>query len=132
MAKSLPVTPGQAVLGVLHLGTGQLAYVTAKVAELDEKEMFEKGLTGEQPSRWLRLQRDLMDRVSRYAKLAGDMGIAERQIALAEQQTAMMKELLEGVMGEVGLTAAQRKKVGPAIRKHLSLVEGKAREVVDA
>jgi hypothetical protein len=56
--------------------------------------------------------------------------VQERQIKLAEEQTRLMKDLLEGVMKEVDLTPAQRKRVGPAIRTQLAIIESKAVEVV--
>jgi hypothetical protein len=122
MAHPIPVTPGQAIQGLLNLAAGQLAYCSVQVGGLDESEMFEATDGGVVPNRWVRLQLAIMDRVKHITKVAADMGIQERQTLLAEAQTAMMGELLEAVMNEVGLSAAQRKKVGPAIREQLPAV----------
>jgi hypothetical protein len=118
-ATSLPVSPGQAVLGVLHQQAGQLAYASFRVGELDDI-LDDQG----RPEPWYRLQRDLQDRVVKSATNAAAMGVAERRTDLLEEQTRQMGELMEAVMGDIGLTAAQRKKVGPAIRRH---IEGTAR-----
>lgn len=130
MAVPLPVSPGQAVLGVLQLAAGQLAFCAHKVSELDDKEFWEKTIAGEVPNRWIRLQRSVMHDIEKFSKTAHAMGISEREMALAEAQTLMMGELLEAVVSELGLSAEQRRQMGPAIRKHMAVIEGKAKEKV--
>lgn len=122
MATAIPVTPGQAILGVLHLAAGQLAYCTAQVGGLSEEQMFEMSDAGAVPNRWVRLQLQIEDRLVKYARAAADVGINERQMQLAEQQTAMMGKLLEAVMDRVDLTPKQRKLVGPAIREAMPML----------
>lgn len=135
MSKPLRITPGQAIQGVLHLAAGQLAWVSTKVAELNEGEEFEELTNAEGgvtvlPNRWLRLQRQLQQDLKQYSKAAADMGIQERQTALAEAQTQMFHKVLEAILDELDLSAKQRKQVGPAIRKLLpQFVEGQAVEV---
>ena len=119
------VTPTQAISGVLRLAVGNLAYVNAKVLELDGEDIWDP-----ENRRWITWQERLMDRVAKYAATAVNMGVAERQVQLAEQQTRFMGELLEAVMGEIELTPEQRKRVGPAIRNQLAVIEGKSRELV--
>lgn len=125
MSTAIEVTPGQAVQGVLNLASGQLAYATAMVGGLDEAQMFEETIAGVVPNRWVRLQLQLEDKIVKFARAAADMGISERQMQLAETQTAMMGRLLEAVMDKLELTPEQRKGVGPAIREALpALVSG--------
>lgn len=132
LAQGLPVTPSRAVLGTLHLAAGQLAYATLKVGELDEEDMFVDTIAGKMPHHWIRLQGELEERVVRFSAAAAHMGVAERQTDLMAAHTEMMGELLRTVITDVGLTAAQRKKLGPALRKALPLIESKARERVAA
>jgi hypothetical protein len=128
MATAIPVSPGQAVQAVLNVAAGQFAYATAMVGGLDESQMFEMTEAGAVPNRWVRLQLSIMDRITKYSRAAADIGINERQMKLAEAQTAMMGELLERVMGRLELTPKQRKAVGPAIRAELpALVAGAER-----
>lgn len=122
MATAIAVTPGQAVQAVLNTAAGQFAYATAMVGGLDEAQMFEEAIGGAVPNRWVRLQLALMDKLAKYSRAAADMGINERQMQLAEQQTAMMGKLLEAVMDKLDLTPAQRKQVGPAIRESLPML----------
>lgn len=119
MATAIPVTPGQAILGVLQLAAGQLAYCTAMVGGLSEEQMFEMTDAGAVPNRWVRLQLNIMDRLAKYSRAAADMGIQERQMQLAEEQTRMVGSLLEAVMDDLKLTKKQRKEVGPSIRRNL-------------
>lgn len=122
MATSIPVTPGQAILGVLHLAAGQLAYCTAMVGGLTEAQMFEMTDAGAVPNRWVRLQLQIEDRLVKYARAAADVGINERQMQLAEQQTRMVGTMMEAVMDKLDLSPSQRKEVGPAIRESLPLL----------
>jgi hypothetical protein len=122
MATPIQVTPGQAVQAVLNVAAGQFAYATAMVGGLDEAQMFEETIAGVVPNRWVRLQMSIMDKISKYSRAAADMGISERQMQLAEVQTAMMGQLLERVMDRLELTPAQRKQVGPAIREALPML----------
>lgn len=119
MATAIQVTPGQAVQAVLNVAAGQFAYATAMVGGLSEAQMFEETIAGVVPNRWVRLQDRVMDKIAKYSRAAADMGISERQMNLAEQQTAMMGQLLEAVMDKLDLTPKQRKQVGPAIREAL-------------
>jgi hypothetical protein len=132
MAERLPVTPSEAVVGTLELVAGQLAYATLKVGELPEDKMFVNTIQGKVPHHWIQMQGTLQERIVKFAGAAASMGVAERKVDLLEAQTKMMGELLEGVMKDVGLSAAQRKKVGPAIRNNLALIEGSAREAAAA
>jgi hypothetical protein len=124
MAERLPVTPSEAVVGTLELVAGQLAYATLKVGELEEERMFVSTIAGMVPHHWIRMQGELQERIVKFAGAAASMGVAERKVDLLQAQTEMMGRLLEAVMDEVGLTSAQRKKVGPAIRTHLTVLQG--------
>ncbi|MBA3430722.1 MAG: hypothetical protein H0U16_04470 [Actinobacteria bacterium] len=129
MAKPTQVSPARALSGVLRLAAGQLIYASGQVAELQDDELFESAYSPTEgvfklvPHHWLKLQRDVMNDVARYAKLAADAGVAEREQQLAEGQTAMIAGLLEKVVGSLDLSPEQREQLGPSIRRHLSLVE---------
>lgn len=143
LTRPLPITPSQGLLGVLHLAAGQLAYVNERVSEIEESDMFlarevdpVTGVAKMVPHYWIEFQLRIQDRVAKYSKLAADVGIAERAQTLREAQTMMMKNLIEAVMGDIGLSPEQKAAVGPSIRKHLTLlqggtVEGEAIEVED-
>jgi len=128
MATPSNVSPGQALGGVLRLAAGQLVYASAQVARLRDDDLFERAYSPAEgvfklvPHHWLKLQRDVMNDVARYAKLAADAGVAEREQQPAESQTEVVADLLEKVVGSLDLTSEQREELGPSIRRHLSLV----------
>lgn len=119
------ITPGVAIHGVLALAAGQLAYATQKVAGLDEDELVAMGAFGPYKNIWLDIQRTCMHDLADYAKKAADMGLAERQGALAEAQTELVGKMLEAVVQELDLSPKQQKALGPALRRaQLTVVEG--------
>jgi hypothetical protein len=114
----------------MTLAAGQLLFATDKVSALDEDKLFVKGNKLDSgafemiPHKWVELQRQCMDRLAKYAKLAADAGIAERQTQLQETQMQLITQLMEAVFDEIGLSKRQRAAVGPAIRRHLTLLPG--------
>lgn len=142
MAVPRRVSPVEALEAVLNLAAGQLVYATEKVSAMTDDELFVKGFSSEGnyigmiPDHWLKLQREAMGDVAKYAKMGADAGIAERGQVLQEAQTAMMAQVIEAVVGDLGLNAEQKAALGPAIRQRMTLiqgggqvVEGQAREV---
>lgn len=120
MATPLQTDPATAMTGLVNLAAGQLTYATIKVSELGEDDLFgEEGVNV-----WVKWQERLMDRLSKFASTAAAMGIEERRTRVAEAQTAAMTRFINAVVGELDLSPAQRKKVGPAVRKALPALSG--------
>lgn len=124
MATPIETDPVSAISGILNLSAGQLTYTTMKVADLREEDLFgESGINV-----WVRWQERLMNQTAKFANIAAAMGIEERRVKIAEIQTTLMTRMIEAVVGELDLTPAQRKKVGPAIRKALPVIAGTGTE----
>lgn len=121
------VTPAEAIQGVLNLSAGQLAFVNAEVAALNDEDIW-VGESEEKLNKYLRWQERLMDKVAKYAQTAASMGVAEREQALKEAQTAIFAAILERIVSDLKLSPAQKKALGPAIRKHLAPVQQKVKE----
>lgn len=62
------------------------------------------------------------DRCARFAKLALDAGIAERQVRLAEQQGAMVADVIDRVLAALGLSDEQRALVPTIVPRELRAV----------
>jgi hypothetical protein len=128
MARALHVSPAQALQAALSLTAGQTAYARQKVAELREDEMYERHINRETgipqvlPNVWLVVLENSVGRMAKFAKLASDAGIAERDMNVKEAQTQMMGALLQGVLGELDLTPEQLARVAPAIRKNMQML----------
>ena len=118
LGQSIDVTPDQAITGLLRQAAGMVATLTAKLEDLGE---LDPGV--------LAVFNAERDRLSRFAKVASDMGIEDRKLHVAEAQTALMGRFVEGVLGRVELTPEQRKAIGPAVRAELATINGTASEV---
>lgn len=125
----VPSTPAQGIQATLNIAMGQLAYATQQVNGLEPGELWADTMVGKVPSHWVKLQHELMDKVARFSQVAAGMGIDERRTALAEAQTSMLQTVITAVLDDLGLSPAQRKLAGPAIRKRLEAVQGTVREV---
>lgn len=64
------------------------------------------------------------DRCARFAKLALDAGIAERQVRLAEQQVDMVAAALSAAIAELGLSERQQREARAGVARHLRLAAG--------
>lgn len=128
MATPVESTPAQSLGAVMRLAAGQFVYATQKVAGLTEDQLWVDGdrLDGgghkQLPNRWVALQHSTMSDLARYAKMAADMGVAERQVDMQEQQVELVASAMEQVLAEVGINKEQRDMIGPALREHLKVV----------
>jgi hypothetical protein len=139
------VSPEDALANAMRIAAGEVAYCTQQIARLSDDELFERPtrtVYAEMPSgswemvsevrdaevitRWHQLRTSAMDRMARYAKMALDVGLEDRQLAIHEKQAAVIARFFEAVMNEVELTDEQRKMLGPTMRRHLELIEGTA------
>jgi len=66
------------------------------------------------------------DRCVRFAKTAHDMGIAEHQVRLAEQQGQMIAEVIQRVLATLDLSPAQRSLAFEVLPRELRAVGGLA------
>lgn len=62
------------------------------------------------------------DRCARFAKLALDAGIAERQVRLAEQQGALVADAIDRILAALGLSEEQRALVPVVVPRELRAV----------
>jgi hypothetical protein len=128
LTEGRPTTPAQAIQGVLSLMCGQLVYINAKVASLEENELW-AGQEGERISKWLRWRERTVDRITRIAATATTMGVAEKQADLISAQTQVVATLLERVVSDLDLSAAQKKKLAPSIQRHMTAIDVGGQEV---
>jgi hypothetical protein len=121
------VEPTEALLGVLHLSAGHLAWVRGELAALEDKTTFEGQVL-------MRLWNEERDRVARIAKAALDAGVAERQVLLAERYGEQLATLLRAVFDDPGLALNRRQQANlPALlRRHLSVLDAEYRPALTA
>lgn len=78
--------------------------------------------TGEAIRGLAQLEATERDRAARFAKLALDAGIAERQVRLAEKQTAIVEKALLATLDDLGLPEEEQQKAFGRLAHHLRLV----------
>ncbi|MCK2219734.1 hypothetical protein MF672_038955 [Actinomadura sp. ATCC 31491] len=82
--------------------------------------------TGEAARGLTLLEEKERDRCVRFAKTAHDMGIADREIRLAEQQGALIAGAISRILDALELTAAQRARVPEVVPGVLLEIAGEA------
>jgi hypothetical protein len=65
-----------------------------------------------------------LDRAARASKLAIEAGVEERRVRLAEQLSALVVDVLRGVLDDLDLSAEQRAAAAVAMPRRLQLIAG--------
>jgi hypothetical protein len=141
-------SPRETLLWMIGETRGEAAYYTLMIAQVPDKDLWgyheafvdrplkkEKG--AEHPSErvqeirtseprlhiWINARAAAFDRLARYIKIAEDIGIAEREIELAERHGAQIADMLGAVLEGLVLTAAQREKAPVVIEGAMRQLE---------
>lgn len=77
-----------------------------------------------EPNQWLALEAAMRAEAVELAAQMENLGIAERQVAVAERVADVIAPVLKDVLDGIGLTAAQQRKVPGIVRERLRLLEG--------
>jgi hypothetical protein len=123
--ESHDVDPATALLGVLHLSAGHLNWIRTELANLADKD----SLKGEA---LMRLWDEERDRIARISNMALQVGVAAKQVELAQRYGEALANLLQAVVHDpvLGLTKAQRSRLPDVLRAHLSAVPTEKRALV--
>lgn len=73
---------------------------------------------------WVKWWQQERDRLARVAKIALDAGVEERRVRLAEQQGALLADVIRRILEDLELSPEQRSRVGEVVPRHLRLVAG--------
>lgn len=114
----IEVHPHEALLSMLYLASGHVAWLREEIGATDDLGTFEARVL-------VQLYGEERDRVAKVAKAALDAGVAERQVRMAEQYGDALYHLLRGIFddGELSLTAAQREQLPTVLRRHLTRLD---------
>ena len=115
----IEIHPLQALLQMLFISFGHVAWLSEEIARIDE-------LTSRDSLLLLTIYNSERDRCAKVAKACLDAGVAERQIRLAEEYGAQLARLLQAVFDDpdLRLTAKQRAALPAVLPKHLRVIEG--------
>ena len=126
------VDPHTALLDEVHRTAGHVDWLGEVVAQLDREQLVhgttravrfpDGGRLVEARAGanvWVRLYQAERAHLVRVSKAAIDTGVAERQVALAEQQAAMLAQAVAAILVDVGLDPADEH-VRAAVRHRLA------------
>ena len=104
---------------------GHIQWLSDKIAaigDVNEIEALQQWtVMGIKPSFWLEQYQEERKHFARICKMAIDSGIAERQVALAEEQGKLLAMAIRAILWDdaLGLTPQQRSVAPAIIRRHL-------------
>jgi hypothetical protein len=142
MGPGIEIDPMDALLWCVKICAGEVAYCTWKIEQLDEEEAIIKEREDTQQSGgregsytrtvtttranlhiWIDTRQRSMERLAKFAKMALDAGVAERQIQLAETAGDHLALGLQKLFDKLGLTAAQEERAPTLVRSFLLELE---------
>lgn len=132
------VHPAEALIDLVHWTAGEVAYWRTQVVIIEEgggREALTWGVTKEKsggddfattqeakPHIAYVMLRDASDRLAQYAAAALKAGVDERRVKLAEQQGALVADVIKGVLAALNLTPEQQALVPTIVPQQLRLL----------
>lgn len=134
----LPIetTPEQAILDEVQRTAGHVAWLHEQVRGLTQGELIwgitkvkdggdDHGVTEEAaPHALLRLYQEERRHLVTVCAAALRAGIEERRVKLAEQQGALVAQVIRAILGDLNLTSQQRDMVPDVVPRHLRALAG--------
>jgi hypothetical protein len=121
------IDPKDALLEEIHRTAGHVAWLAELVGSLDPTDLKQYtrqtgGLLFERPAVWLELYQSERAHLANITKHAITLGLAERQVRMAEEQGQMIVRVIRGVLQDLHLDAEQQAQVPQLVRRHLTAV----------
>lgn len=139
--KAREVEPSTALVELVHSAAGEVEYWRAEVdrVQADHPERLTMGVTRVEKGTRDRSDVDMKiiettphiayvmwtearERLAKYAAAALKAGVEERRVRLAEDQGALMAQVIRGILGDLNLTREQQERSGEIAARHLRLV----------
>jgi hypothetical protein len=119
-------SPAETLQWLLNRITDQLKYAAHEADSLEPDDMEVMGPFGPVPNKWIRLEADLRQELANLAINMERVGLAERLVNIQEAKAALIIQALTAAAEEAGIPRGQLKTLGPAFRRHLTLLQGGA------
>lgn len=123
----IDTTPSEALLDTVKWTAGYVGWIREKVAETKNDYALTQRSTQtgkREPSVWVELLGTWSDRLVKVCEAAIRAGIEERRVRIAEQQGALVADVIRKILGDLELTPEQASKAGEAVPRHLRLLAG--------
>lgn len=127
------IDPRDALLEEVHRTAGAVAWLQTQVQALQDDEVTwgtteakrSTGKDGDSLTQaaavnvWVQLYQQERRHLVDVCKAAISAGIEERRVRLAEQQGALLADVIRGILGDLQLSAAQNAMVAEVVPRHL-------------
>lgn len=121
LAKSLDVSPWDALLGEVRRTAGKVAWLDWKLGTYgDDAEFVGDG----QAVPWVRMQEKERTHLARVSKMAIDAGVAAIMVQQVQAEVSMMARALNAALDALGLTEEQDDVARSAMHRELMRIEG--------
>lgn len=140
LAEARAIDPHEALLQLVYMAAGEVAYFNEMVAEYVDKpedtweQVYNRDgdLVALKASFFVEQRRIAMNQLATYSRYAIDAGVAERRVRLAEQQGELIAAFIKGVLGDLGLTPEQRSLAPEVVRRRLIELDAHRIQVLGA
>lgn len=131
-------TPTEAILSQVRIWAGLELFYRERAESLSDNDRIwgvtrrktggdDRGTTYEaRPHIWITMHESASINLVKFCAQAINAGIEERKVRLAEQQGALVADVIKRVLGDLDLTPAQAARVGEVVPRHLRLLSGGA------
>ena len=132
------IHPADVLIDLVHWTAGEVAYWRAQVVAIEDeggRRSLTWGVTKEKsggddfgttqeakPHIAYVMLRDASDRLAQYAAAALKAGVEERRVRMAEQQGALVADVIKGILAALNLTAEQQLLVPTVVPQQLRLL----------
>lgn len=130
-ARSIDVTPADAMLAMVQRQAGWVSFVSSRVAELTAESL----VANDEVSAWIRLEQDGGDKLMRWCKMVRDAGVDEWRVQQARRVGELLAMALEDGLSQIPeLDEQMRRRIvgatGAALRRMemQPAIEGSATE----
>lgn len=116
--------PVETLQWLLARRTSMLKVVAKLVDELPAEQLTVMGAFGPCEHQYVRLEKDLAQEVGSLCINMERVGLVERMVNIQEARAALVVHALTAAAEEAGIPRHQLKTLGPAFRRHLTVLQG--------
>lgn len=132
------IHPADALLELVQWTAGEVDYWRQRVRDIERDDLTwgvtkvkdggdDRGTTSEAKEHIAyAMAKDASDRLAKYAAAALKAGVEERRVRLAEQQGALVADVIRAILADLNLTKKQQGLVGTVVPRHLRALTGGA------
>jgi hypothetical protein len=129
MGKPLDVPPHEAILLLIQIASGEVAYCSEKIAGLEDHQAMRDTMFGPVLNEWIKARHEAMDRLAVYSEKALKANVEERHVRVMERWGDDLAEFARGLLEDFGLSGDPR--APEIVRRRMMLlasVDGTARD----